>query len=396
MGEMIEARLFWGTDPLAVAHVEAAWHVRLSDFGLQIEGDDDIVRNGVLVVASLERDGLTAQFSVVRKEAPIGRGRDFGATKEVLLGALLHAAVLSISFYGRGAEAAEEGGRDQLLQMKALLDAANEREAESLGETDDSPPAEPSPGNYGLPGTTTTTRPFALPIPQRTAPATQEVHHSAMIQEAREFGIISMLSPPAAVGPLSPWGAPTPATGSIWGDQIGDAFGVGGVALSGVGEGGGGRGTGIDIGEIGTVGHCTKNCGQGVGYGIGRLGGSHTTHAPFLRCPPADEKGSGCATQVNGRLPPEIIQRIVRQNYGRMRVCYENSLRKNVREGRMVVKFVIGRDGAVSMASVQDNELHDADMAACVGRAFQSMSFPQPEGGIVSVVYPIIFSSGQE
>jgi hypothetical protein len=279
--------------------------------------------------------------------------------------------------------------------MKALLDAADARESEEVGASDDAPTSEPSPGNYGLPGTTTTTRPFAAPMPQRTAPT--QVRQAAMIDEARDFGIISIISNPAAVGPLSPWGRDqAPATGSIWGDQIGDAFGVGGVALSGIGEGGGGRGSGIDIGQVGTVGHCTGNCGQGLGYGIGRLGGSHTTHAPFLRCPPEDGKGSGCATQVNGRLPPEVVQRIVRQNYGRMRICYENSLRKNMREGRMVVKFVIGRDGAVSMASVQDNELHDPEMAACVGRAFQSLSFPQPQGGIVSVVYPIVFSSGQE
>ena len=45
----------------------------------------------------------------------------------------------------------------------------------------------------------------------------------------------------------------TPDT--MWGDQIGDAFGSGGLGLSGVGEGGGGSGEGIGLGSIGTVGH---------------------------------------------------------------------------------------------------------------------------------------------
>ncbi len=51
----------------------------------------------------------------------------------------------------------------------------------------------------------------------------------------------------------------------------------------------------------------------------------------------------------SGRLPPEVIQRIVRQNFGRFRLCYENGLRNNPNlQGRVSVRFVIGRDGAVS------------------------------------------------
>jgi len=42
---------------------------------------------------------------------------------------------------------------------------------------------------------------------------------------------------------------------AIWGDRIGDAFGNGGLGLSGIGEGGGGRGEGIGLGSIGTIGH---------------------------------------------------------------------------------------------------------------------------------------------
>lgn len=42
---------------------------------------------------------------------------------------------------------------------------------------------------------------------------------------------------------------------AIWGDQVGDAFGSGGLGASGVGEGGGGRGDGIGLGEFGSIGH---------------------------------------------------------------------------------------------------------------------------------------------
>ncbi len=53
----------------------------------------------------------------------------------------------------------------------------------------------------------------------------------------------------AAASGVAP-GAP-PAGGDLWGDEIGDAFGVGGLGLSGIGEGGGGRGEGIGVGSIG-------------------------------------------------------------------------------------------------------------------------------------------------
>jgi hypothetical protein len=47
---------------------------------------------------------------------------------------------------------------------------------------------------------------------------------------------------------------------AIWGDQIGDSFGAGGLGLSGIGSGGGGSGEGVGYGRVGTIGH-----GAGVG-----------------------------------------------------------------------------------------------------------------------------------
>ena len=158
--------------------------------------------------------------------------------------------------------------------------------------------------------------------------------------------------------------------GNVWGDP-GD-FGAGGLGLSGIGEGGGGRGAGI--------GH-----GVGFGSGAGRTG-SARTHPPRVRMG---------ATTVSGRLPPEVIQRIVRQNYGRFRACYERGLRRNPNlQGRVAIRFVIGRDGSVVSAANGGSDIPDAEVIQCVARSFQGLSFPQPEGGIVTVFYPIVFSSG--
>jgi Ca-activated chloride channel family protein len=99
--------------------------------------------------------------------------------------------------------------------------------------------------------------------------------------------------------------------------------------------------------------------------------------------------------QVNGRLPPEVITRITRQNFGRFRLCYENGQRSNPNlAGRVAVKFVIDRGGSVSMSADGGSDLPDQSVVSCVVRGFQNLSFPQPEGGIVTVVYPIIFNPG--
>jgi len=212
------------------------------------------------------------------------------------------------------------------------------------------------------------------------------------LRQAREFGMIGIIDSDGGA-PTAPWGRdstlgndPLSARGNMWGDAIGDSFGAGGLGLSG--DGGGGRGEGIGLGNIGSIGHgAGTGTGQGFGNGHGRLGGSHTSHTPKIR------QG---ATTVNGRLPPEVVQRIVRQNFGRFRLCYEQGLLKDPKlAGTVATKFVIGTDGSVS-SSARDasTTMPDASVVSCITRAFSSLSFPQPEGGIVVVVYPVILEPG--
>jgi Ca-activated chloride channel family protein len=125
--------------------------------------------------------------------------------------------------------------------------------------------------------------------------------------------------------------------------------------------------------------------GQGFGAGHGRLGGSHRTKPPQVRM--------GACT-VSGRLPPEAVRRIVRLNFGRFRACYERGLTRNPDlAGRVSTRFVIDRAGGVAATSNAGSDLPDAEVVACVVRSFGALSFPQPEGGIVTVIYPIVFSS---
>jgi hypothetical protein len=142
------------------------------------------------------------------------------------------------------------------------------------------------------------------------------------------------------------------------------------LAFDGFGQSDGGRGEGIGLGSIGTLGGA-----------VGRDGGTSTA------------KIRTGATTVNGRLPPEVVQRIVRQNFGRFRLCYEQGLeRVPDLKGEIAVKFVIGRDGSIAgNPAAQRATVADDATVKCVLRAFSGLAFPSPEGGIVTVVYPLQF-----
>ncbi len=296
---------------------------------------------------------------------------------------------------------------DQLLLIQQYLDAAAEREQEEE-ETEQVPEenadnkeggtgtrAKGEEGSMGKESSKDTNKRYAVQGPKDNADP--HIARQAALREAVEFGMIGLLNTGAAGdpnAPTAPWGRETSlgmdevsAMGNMWGDEIGDAYGAGGLGLSGIGEGGGGRGEGIGLGSIGTIGHgAGTGTGQGFGAGHGRLGGSHKTSAPKVRMG---------ATTVSGRLPKEVIQRIVRQNYGRFRLCYEKGLAANPSlEGRVSVRFVINRNGSVSNVSNGGSSMPDANVVNCTVRAFYGLSFPKPEGGIVTVTYPIMFAPG--
>ena len=101
------------------------------------------------------------------------------------------------------------------------------------------------------------------------------------------------------------------------------------------------------------------------------------------------------AKQTKGRLAPEKIQEIVRAGFGEIKKCYERGLGANPNlTGRVSIQFVIDREGRVASAGDDGSDLPDPKVIQCVVDAFKKLRFPKPEGGIVTVVYPIIFQPG--
>jgi hypothetical protein len=364
--------------------------------------------------ARVEVDAFVFQIATVNAGKPaskgVGAGMDWGVLAYFGLSfAAVGAFIGAMAFFvpPLGLTDDEEINQDQLYLIQQYLNAAAEREQEEK-ETEQvsednadnkeggtGTRAKGEEGSMGNPTSKASNKRYAVQGPKDNPDP--HIARAAALREAQEFGMIGLLNTGAAGdpnAPTAPWGRDTSlgtdeisARGNMWGDEIGDAFGAGGLGLSGIGEGGGGRGEGIGLGSIGTLGHgAGTGTGQGFGSGHGRLGGSHKTKAPKVRMG---------QTTVSGRLPPEVIQRIVRQNYGRFRMCYEQGLSRNPNlEGRVQVRFVIGRDGSVSNVQNGGSDLPDSGVVNCVISAYYGLSFPQPEGGIVTVVYPIMFQPG--
>lgn len=316
------------------------------------------------------------------------------------LSLLGHAGALSAFFFASPtlSDSDEDGiNENEIYLIRQALDAEAERERDrdraSAGDqrAGNGASSDRASGEEGAMG-----RPTEVVTQHRSAargdsPARTFSRAEALL-DAQTFGMISVLrADPDA--PHSPWAADAAgnetmsALGNMFGDDIGDSKGTG-LGLTGVGDAGGGKGLFYGLGSIGT---CGKNCGggwdgkDGIGTSGGPSVGGHTPGSP--RLPRLAD------TTINGRIPPDVIQRVVRQNWGRFRACYETGLRANPNlQGRVAARFVVGRDGAVSNVGDGGSDLPDANVTSCVLRAFGGISFPPPSGGIVTVSYPIVFS----
>ena len=108
--------------------------------------------------------------------------------------------------------------------------------------------------------------------------------------------------------------------------------------------------------------------------------------APIAK-PPRIRMG---ALEVSPGLPPEVVQRIVRQRFGRFRGCYESALKKEPGlAGTVKTSFAILTDGSVKGVG----STGPAALLGCVAKEYASLSFPQPEGGkAVQVSYELAFA----
>ncbi|WP_437671126.1 hypothetical protein [Sorangium sp. So ce131] len=117
-------------------------------------------------------------------------------------------------------------------------------------------------------------------------------------------------------------------------------------------------------------------------------------------------------------IPPHVVRRVVQENFGPMRACYEKGLRQNPKlEGRIPVHLVVDGEGKVTYAGDADRPaadapllialpspgavmpastappLRDPKVVGCVLDVFRGLRFPSPADrkGVATVVYPVVF-----
>jgi tetratricopeptide (TPR) repeat protein len=153
----------------------------------------------------------------------------------------------------------------------------------------------------------------AAGAPAPAAPPSTGTPATAAIEKARRPRAVPA-GAPASDAPVAPWGRdedddPGEARGQLFGGAIGDAFGAGGLGLSGAGAGdganeGGSGSAGGEAAQFGMIGLLagaasssaaaaapsdganrlpSEESARGTGSGHGRLGGSHAVRAPALR-----------------------------------------------------------------------------------------------------------------
>jgi hypothetical protein len=160
--------------------------------------------------------------------------------------------------------------------------------------------------------------------------------------------------------------------------------GSGGLGAGGGGLGGGGSADGL--GGLGSKGMGRGRSGRGMGGGsfgkkrkrgsLGRIGGNPT---------------------ILGGLDKSLIDAVIKRNMSQIRYCYQRQLAKNPSlNGKIKVKFVIAKDGSVSKASIDSSTMGGGGkpVESCIVGRFKKFKFPQPNGGIVIVKYPFIFTGG--
>jgi len=133
---------------------------------------------------------------------------------------------------------------------------------------------------------------------------------------------------------------------------------------------------------MGTIG---RGAGTGAGQGYGSGVGCGLTH----RAPGPPRIVPRTPTTI-GLVSPEAIRRVVVRNLGQVTHCHEQGLLQAPDlQGRVVIRFIIGGNGAVMASSAVENVESAPSVGNCIASAVRRWQFPVPEGGgIVTVTYP--------
>jgi outer membrane biosynthesis protein TonB len=98
---------------------------------------------------------------------------------------------------------------------------------------------------------------------------------------------------------------------------------------------------------------------------------------------------------VSGGLDRETVRRIINQNRGEIRTCYEKALLSNPAvNGRIVYTWHISSQGPVVSADITRSTAGSPTLEKCVKEVIKLMHFPvAPNGMPTTVIYPFVFQA---
>lgn len=111
-----------------------------------------------------------------------------------------------------------------------------------------------------------------------------------------------------------------------------------------------------------------------------------------LPAPPVAATGSALAGPpglifdpeiMRGTYPIEVLSRALDKQVDRMRACATGS----AGSGKVVVRFVLARDGAVAAVQDDGSDFPDEHVVQCVLHVVMTLQFRPPEDGVVIVRY---------
>ena len=160
--------------------------------------------------------------------------------------------------------------------------------------------------------------------------------------------------------------------------------------------------------QVGGVGVATTGGGlrsKGAG-GTGSLRGGGSLRASGPGEVGTGEKGGERAvkgivkdstpTDVDGSLDPSVIAREIRGRLGAIKACYEAGLKRNPNiGGKLQLRFEVSTVGKVTSAEIENDTMHDDEVASCIKSRVMTWRFPAPAGGSVQFSYPFIFQASK-
>jgi hypothetical protein len=142
-------------------------------------------------------------------------------------------------------------------------------------------------------------------------------------------------------------------------DSVDGAFGAGGIGLSGLGSGGGGRRIMMDS----------------------------------EKAAPARVISKLAEASVSGHVPADAVRRVVRRHTTAIRGAYETGLKRDTTlAGRLVLEWTLGPDGKVLEVKVITDELGDEQVVEAILRIIRRMRFPATGQEKTTIRYPFVFS----